>query len=104
VHPTYAFLARVDWLAETVEAGGESRGAERTLTEGYAHALTLERRLRGLEREMALLAHEAEDPQAARRLRRLAPQVNATREGLTELRAGLDRLREVLGRLPAARG
>ncbi len=81
-----AFLARVDWLLETFEPGASSPGAERILTEGYAHALRLERQLRRLEREMAQLAAHAYEPQAARRLRRLAPRARGMREELDELR------------------
>ena len=98
---THAFLARVDWLAETVRAGEASPGADRVLTEGYAHALDLERRLRRMEREMARLAPQAEDAQAARRLRRLAPRIQATRDALDELRDGLNRLQAALGGVPA---
>jgi uncharacterized membrane protein YccC len=93
-----AFLARVDWLVEAVERGERSVGAERLLTEGYAHALQMERRLRRLEREMAQLAQRAEEPGAAKRLRRLAPRTRATRAGLDELRERLAQLNAVLAR------
>ena len=70
-------LALVDSLLDTFEPGASSPGAERILTEGYAHALRLENQLRRLEREMAPLAAHAHEPQAARRLSRLAPRVRA---------------------------
>ena len=89
-----AFLARVDWLLETLEPGGSSPGAERILTEGYAHALRLERQVRRLERETAELAAHAQEPQAARRLRRLAPRARAKREELDELRNRLAALKD----------
>jgi hypothetical protein len=66
------------------------------LTEGYAHALRLERRLRRLERETAQLAVRAEEPDAARRLRRLAPEARATHEAVDELRRRLAQLDTVL--------
>jgi tRNA C32,U32 (ribose-2'-O)-methylase TrmJ len=96
----HVFLARVDWLVETVEHGERSVGAERLLTEGYAHALQLERQLKRLEREMTQLAQRAEEPRAARRLRRLAPRARATREGLDELRERLAALNTVLAGQP----
>jgi hypothetical protein len=93
---TRAFLGRVDGLLEAIERGAPSIGAERILTEGYAHALQLERELRRLEREMTQLATQAEEPQAARRLRRLALRISATREALDELRRRLGTFKDAL--------
>jgi hypothetical protein len=81
---------------QTVERGEPSVGAERILTEGYAHALRLERELKRLEREMTQLAEQAEEAGAARRLRRLAPRARATRHSLDELRERLAQLKVVL--------
>jgi hypothetical protein len=81
---------------EAVERGEPSLGADRVLTEGYAHALLLERQLRLVEREMTELAQRAEEPVAARQLRRLVPRARTTREGLDELRERLAQLKAAL--------
>ena len=71
------------------------------LTEGYAHALRLERELLRLERETEMLSHRAADPDAADRLRRLAPRIRARRQSLDHLRRRLTRLKLLITAQPA---
>ncbi len=98
---TPEFHARVTGLTATVTPGRRRREAERVLTEGYAHALGLERRLRGLEREMERIAPHADEAEAAQRLRRLAPETRAVRDELDGLRERLGELKAAIAAVPA---
>jgi hypothetical protein len=68
---------------------------ERTLTDGYARALTLEGEGWRLERRIGELAgelHEADKPRTEE-LAALAKRLSSSRDELTRLRSVLDRLR-----------
>jgi hypothetical protein len=87
-------VTRLDRIVEEGEFGVDP---ERLLTEGYAHALLLERQLRSIDRELAMLAERADQPAAARRLRRLAPRARALQATLDDLRERLPWLKDRVG-------
>ena len=70
---------------------------ERTLTDGYAHALSLEAKRLRLQRRMSELAgelHEGNQELKARELGQLSRQLTQNGEELDRLRGTLSQLRE----------
>jgi septation ring formation regulator EzrA len=70
---------------------------ERTLTDGYAHALSLEAKRLRLQRRMSELAgelHEGNQELKARELGQLSRQLTQNGEELDQLRGTLSQLRE----------
>ena len=92
-----ALLERIRALADT-PANGASPGAlaeiEHTLTDGYARALALDAERSRIEKRIGELARNADDPDHARELRRLALERGAAEEDLTHLRTLLGALHE----------
>ena len=66
---------------------------EHALTDGYAHAMAIEREMLALERRMADLAASADELSAARELRTLFPRQRSLDGQLRELRAELASLK-----------
>jgi hypothetical protein len=73
--------------------------AAELLTAGAALALALETRCRRLEREIADLAPRAEEPEAARRLRTLPPELRGVERQLETVRRALAELRRHVERV-----
>lgn len=94
-----ALLEQIDdLLAQPPEAEEPARLArlERTLTDGYAHALELEAESWRLERRMSELAGELRDgdqEQKARELACVSNRLSSNESLLTSLRGTLTRLR-----------
>ena len=83
--------ARVDGLLG--DAQPPAAAVEDALTEGYAHAMAIERRRLAIERRMVDLAGSAHEPAAAHELREMYPRLNALDRSQRELRARLESLR-----------
>ena len=86
-------LGRIEtMLADPV---GDRSQVERTLTDGYAHALALEAEGRRLQAQLAILAHDAESH--SHELSVIAHRLDGTTAELERLRAVLVRLKQRLG-------
>jgi ABC-type phosphate transport system auxiliary subunit len=95
-----ALLEQIDELLAT-PSSPEERGVlahiERTLTDGYAHALSLEAKRLRLERRMSELAgelHEGNQELKAQELTQLSRQLAQNGVELDRLRGTLSQLRE----------
>jgi chromosome segregation ATPase len=78
---------------------------ERTLTDGYAHALSLEAERQRLERRLAEMAQDIQsgDPRAkTRELSRLAARLDGNADELQALRGRLSQLRRHASEIRAA--
>lgn len=78
---------------------------ERTLTDGYAHALALEGERLQLEKELAAVAHgvgKGETDGAVARIADLSARLRSTDSNLAELRVLLASLRDRAGAVRAA--
>ena len=95
-----ALLEQIDELLTGPDSTGEPATLarlERTLTDGYAHALSLEAERLRLERRMTELAGELHDGnreqkaqelvQVSRRIRRAGAEIDSLRGTLSQLRA-----------------
>src|SRR5690348_7661570 len=101
-------LEEISTLLAAGEGGEDVDHLERTLTDGYARALTLEAERRRLERQIGVLTVTVGEGDAAsrRELAALVRQMKRQEGDLGALRAQLGRLRRrhssaVRGRLPA---
>jgi len=98
--PTY--LEQVDELLASPSTAEEYEPAalaqlERTLTDGYAHALSLEAEQIRLERRMSELAgelNEGNQEQKAQELVQVSRRISRARAELARLRGTLSRLRD----------
>jgi ABC-type phosphate transport system auxiliary subunit len=98
-NPIPALLEQIDELLTASPTGEPATLArlERTLTDGYAHALSLEAERLRLERRMSELAGELHDgnreqkakelAQVSRRISRAGAEIERLRGTLSELRA-----------------
>jgi ABC-type phosphate transport system auxiliary subunit len=98
-NPLPALLEQIDELLTGTSSEDPAALAvlERTLTDGYAHALSLEAERLRLERRMAELAGELQDgnreqkakelAQVSRRISRAGAEIERLRGTLTQLRA-----------------
>ena len=98
-NPLPALLEQIDELLTASPSGEPATLArlERTLTDGYAHALSLEAERLRLERRMSELAGELQDgnqqqkakelAQVSRRIVRACAEIERLRDTLSELRA-----------------
>ena len=84
--------ARINVLMNSRDASHEE--VAETLTAGYGYALSRDARLVRIERRITELAADAENPEAARELRRLWLEQRSIAAELTDLREQLGRLRE----------
>jgi hypothetical protein len=66
---------------------------ERTLTDGYAHALTLETERTRLEKRVALVMQDGDSAEKAQELTELAKRLDGNAGELSRLRAVLAQLR-----------
>lgn len=95
-----ALLEQIDELLASTSSSEEPdvlAHIERTLTDGYAHALSLEAERLRLERRMSELAgelHEGNQELKAQELGRLARELSANGVELDRLRGTLSQLRE----------
>jgi septation ring formation regulator EzrA len=94
-----ALLEQIDELlaATSSEEPDVLAHIERTLTDGYAHALSLEAKRLRLERRMSELAgepHEGNQELKAKELGQLSRQLTQNGEELDQLRGTLSQLRE----------
>jgi ABC-type phosphate transport system auxiliary subunit len=95
-----ALLEQIDELLATPSSSEEPdvlAHIERTLTDGYAHALSLEAKRLRLERRMSQLAgelHEGNRELKAQELGRLSRQLAENSVELDRLRGTLSQLRE----------
>jgi hypothetical protein len=88
---------RLDAIAARFpDAGVDEREVEDLLTEGYAHALAGEAQSRRLERRLAELLPDLEEPSVAKEVRRLALQRRTVDHAVADLRARLRGLNECL--------
>jgi ABC-type phosphate transport system auxiliary subunit len=98
-NPLPALLEQIDELltASSVDEPATRARVERTLTDGYAHALSLEAERLRLERRMTELAGELHDgneeqkakelAQVSRRISRAGAEIDRLRGTLSQLRA-----------------
>jgi len=98
-NPIPALLEQIDDLLASSQADEPATLArlERTLTDGYAHALSLEAERLRLERRMTELAGELHDGNREQKAKELA-QVSRR---ISRARAEIDRLRGTLSQLRA---
>ncbi len=97
-----AFLEQIDELLASPSTAEEYEPAalaqlERTLTDGYAHALSLEAEQIRLERRMSELAgelNEGNQEQKAQELVQVSRRISRARAELARLRGTLSRLRD----------
>ena len=96
-----AYLEQIDELLASPSSADESEPAglarlERTLTDGYAHALSLEAEHIRLQRRMSELAgelNEGNQEQKAEELVQVSRRISRARAELERLRGTLSRLR-----------
>jgi DNA repair exonuclease SbcCD ATPase subunit len=105
--PIPALLEQIDELLTASPSGEPATLArlERTLTDGYAHALSLEAERLRLERRMSELAGELHDgnreqkakelAQVSRRISRAGAEIERLRRTLSELRAHATAVRAI---------
>jgi hypothetical protein len=86
-----------EFVAQAWIAPPSPAAADELLTGGCGLALALEALCGRLEREIAELAPAAEDPEVARRLRRLPPELARAQGQLEAVRTAIVELRRHIG-------
>jgi hypothetical protein len=94
--PPEALLDRISTLLARPEGRDDPAQLERTLTDGYAHALSLEAEKSRLQKQLGKATAAAGRGDAGSRdeLRRLAERLEAQDGSLVQLRGQLARLRQ----------
>ena len=97
-NPLPALLEQIDELLTSTASNEPATLArlERTLTDGYAHALSLEAERLRLERRMSELAgalHEGNKEQKAQELVRVSRRITSAHADIERLRCSLSELR-----------